>query len=66
MFGMMGVPIIKTMIKIKGKTMELEALEYFVDGLYQYVGLELPDNFNPDEEAVRVMSVLHKMVVEGK
>jgi hypothetical protein len=63
---MLGAPIVRTMIKVKGKTMQLEALEYFVDGLYQYVGLELPDNFNPDEEAVRVMSALHKMVEAGE
>jgi hypothetical protein len=59
---MFGPPIIRTMINIKGKSMELEALEYFVDSLYHYTNLDLPNNFDPKIEAVRVMDALKEQI----
>jgi hypothetical protein len=59
---MFSPAIIRTMIKIKGKSMELEALEYFIDSLYHYTNLDLPDNFDPETEAVRVMDTLKEQI----
>jgi hypothetical protein len=60
MLGMMGVPKIKTMIKIKGKTMDIDAVEAFMNDLYDNAGVELADDFNPVDEVVKVVIALRK------
>lgn len=57
MFGL-GAPMVKTHVKIGGKTMVIEAVEAFLNDLYGNAGLELPDSFNPVDEVVRVVETL--------
>ena len=59
MFGM-GPPKIKTMIKVKGKTMNIDAVEAFMNDLYGNAGLELADNFNPVDEVTKVVLALRE------
>ena len=67
MFGRIGAPRIKTMIKVNGKTMDIDAVEAFVNDLYLNAGLELPDQFNPVEEIILVVQTLRKQgVTNGK
>jgi hypothetical protein len=58
MFGIMGVPKIKQTISVTGKAMQLEAVEPFLNDLYANAGLELPDEFNPVDEVIRVVETL--------
>lgn len=38
--------------------MELEAVEAFMNDIYENAGLELPDSFNPVDEVIRVVETL--------
>ena len=59
MFGM-GAPTVRQMIKIKGKTMDLAAVEAFMNDLYGNAGLELADDFNPVDEVTKVVLTLRE------
>jgi hypothetical protein len=48
------------MIKVCDKTFEVESIEPFLNDLYANAGLELPENFDPVEEVIRVVTVLRE------
>lgn len=60
MFGPLGMPIVKQHIAIGGIQMELAAVEAFINDLYANAGLNLPKNFDPVEEVIRVVTVLRE------
>ena len=57
---MFGAPLVKQNIKIGGVQMDLAAVEAFMNDLYANAGLELPENFDPVEEVIRVVTVLRE------
>ena len=40
--------------------MDLAAVEAFMNDLYANAGLEIPENFDPVEEVIRVVTVLRE------
>jgi hypothetical protein len=57
---MIGMPIVKHHIAIKGIQMDLNAVEAFINDLYANAGLSLPPGFDPVEEVIRVVTVLRE------
>lgn len=57
--AMFGPPRI-TRLAIGDKKIDLGAAEAFIGDLYLNAGLELPDEFNPVDELVRVVETLRK------
>ena len=57
---MIGMPIVKHHIAIKGIQMDLNAVEAFMNDLYANAGLSLPPGFDPVDEVIRVVTVLRE------
>lgn len=64
MLGLISPPRI-TRLRIGDKKIDLGAAEAFIGDLYLNAGLELPDEFNPVDELVKVVETLRKQGVQN-
>jgi len=57
---MFGNPVINQRITINKVPMSLMAVEAFIRDLYANAGTELPEDFNPVDEVIRVVTILRE------
>ena len=60
MIGMGMGGAIRQHIAIKGIQMNLAAVEAFIGDLYANAGLEVPEDFDPVGEVIRVVTILRE------
>lgn len=63
MFGLMSPPPMKNLM-IDGKKIPTGAAAAFIGDLYLNAGLEIPSEFNPIEETVRLVNALRAQGVK--
>lgn len=56
----MGMGAIRHHITVNNRTMNLDAVQAFMNDLYANAGLELPHKFDPVDEVIRVVETLRK------